>query len=282
MIENTLDPAHFAAAHHNTLGNRYADPRPYRFKHTRNDHSGGFALTGDFGDLEFVPPCLTIFRPDNHQMPFNGSLAIGTYCVPTAPGKVRPLAVVAHDPRRQGQGGTLAERALAVFMSPWTPAWLGHVLSSVVLHQDAGLLFFQSLNLREKLQQQNLEYHDVAFTPTSADLGVVAFRRWLRNYGQGGIPWPATAPPPPTRGLETDIFDMWQAHTVNCRYCLDAYRNIALATNLALASAGAAVLFLPEGPPRVGTALVALATAAALDFLKGLFTRYEFYHHQNH
>ena len=35
MVENTLDPAHFTTAHHNTLGNRYTDPAPFAFRTTR-------------------------------------------------------------------------------------------------------------------------------------------------------------------------------------------------------------------------------------------------------
>ena len=53
--------------------------------------------------------------------------------------QVRPLATVLVD-REASLGGTLAERALGVFFSPLTPAWLGHILSSVVLHQAAAAL----------------------------------------------------------------------------------------------------------------------------------------------
>eukprot|EP00592_Proboscia_alata_P005153 CAMPEP_0194381608 /NCGR_PEP_ID=MMETSP0174-20130528/54353_1 /TAXON_ID=216777 /ORGANISM="Proboscia alata, Strain PI-D3" /LENGTH=106 /DNA_ID=CAMNT_0039166123 /DNA_START=204 /DNA_END=524 /DNA_ORIENTATION=+ len=80
-------------------------------------------------------------------MPFQDNLILATYCVPTASGKVRPLATVL---RKKGSpwGSTLSERALAVFMGPiQTPAWFGHVASSVVLHQDAGLLYNQCITI---------------------------------------------------------------------------------------------------------------------------------------
>lgn len=150
MVENTLDPAHFCAAHHGTLGNRYTDPAPYAFGavHTLDDETGAFQVDGDFGQLEFVPPCLVKYSPNYAGMPFNGSLVLATYCVPTRPGWVRPLANVLVDSEAV-LGDTLAERALAIFMSGATPDWLGHILSSAVLHQDAGLLYKQYRNLRE-------------------------------------------------------------------------------------------------------------------------------------
>ena len=63
--------------------------------------------------------------------------------------QVRPLANVLLDDEAT-LGWTLAERALAVFINYPLPPWVGHVLSSVVLHQDAGLLYGQSRTLRAK------------------------------------------------------------------------------------------------------------------------------------
>lgn len=244
MVENTLDPAHFCAAHHGTLGNRYTDPQPYAFRTTRTlDTETGFEVDGDFGTLAFVPPCLVKYTPRYAGMPFNGSLVLATYCVPTRPGWVRPLANVLVD-RDAQLGDTLAERALGIFFSRWTPTWLGHVLSSIVLHQDAGLLYGQYRNLRERgyggtprppalapadgagapppAQQAvaapveaPVQYEQLVHCPTSVDLGVLTFRRWLRTRAGGGVPW-ACEDALPSRGSE-DVFDMWEAHTANCR-----------------------------------------------------------------
>jgi hypothetical protein len=66
---------------------RYSDPAPYTFALRRTlDTEMGFAVDGDLGRLEFHPPCLVTYTPDYAGMPFNGSLVIATYCVPTAPG----------------------------------------------------------------------------------------------------------------------------------------------------------------------------------------------------
>ena len=152
MVENTLDPAHFCSAHHGTLGNRYTDPQPYSMQITRKlSMMEGFEVNGDLGRLAFKPPCLVTYAPNYEGMPFDESLVIATYCVPTKPGWVRPLANVLYD-KEATLGYTLAERALAVYMGDLVqaPAWLGHILSSIVLHQDAGLLYHQSRNLRER------------------------------------------------------------------------------------------------------------------------------------
>ena len=74
------------------------------------------------------PPCLVKYVPDYAGMPFNGSLVLATYCVPTRPGWVRPLANVLHD-RDAVLGNTLSERALSIFMAGVLPTWLGHVAS---------------------------------------------------------------------------------------------------------------------------------------------------------
>jgi phenylpropionate dioxygenase-like ring-hydroxylating dioxygenase large terminal subunit len=98
MVENTLDPAHFCSAHHGTLGNRYTDPAPYEMRVTRSiSKEAGFAVDGDLGRVEFVPPCLVKYVPNYSAMPFNGALVIATYCVPIKPGWVRPLANVLLD-----------------------------------------------------------------------------------------------------------------------------------------------------------------------------------------
>eukprot|EP00930_Biecheleria_cincta_P064605 TRINITY_DN50206_c0_g1_i1.p1 TRINITY_DN50206_c0_g1~~TRINITY_DN50206_c0_g1_i1.p1 ORF type:complete len:244 (-),score=25.83 TRINITY_DN50206_c0_g1_i1:4-735(-) len=87
LAENCLDPAHFTAAHHGMIGNRYKDPAPYTYIMTEKislEH--GFALSGDLGKLEFRPPCLVKYHPNSKSMPFKEHIILATYCVPIAPG----------------------------------------------------------------------------------------------------------------------------------------------------------------------------------------------------
>jgi phenylpropionate dioxygenase-like ring-hydroxylating dioxygenase large terminal subunit len=298
MLENTLDPAHFTTAHHGTLGNRYTDPAPYSFETLRGvDAEEGFAVRGDFGRLEFKPPCLVKYIPDYPGMPFNGSLVLATYCVPTRPGWVRPLANVLND-RGYTSGGTLAERALQIFMAGTLPDWLGHQLSSIVLHQDAGLLYKQYRNLREAgynagysrlsgatsnpslTDGAGTPYEELVYTPTSVDKGVLIFRQWLRTRAGGGVPWACEDVIPP-RGTE-DIYDMWDAHTKHCTYCQAAYRRIQLGKYASIALLGLAVVALPEATEGRAPLAFALAlSAGSLQLLGQLFQRYEFSHADN-
>lgn len=281
MVENTLDPAHFCAAHHGTLGDRYADPRAYDFFMTESVTGAGFALDGDMGALEFVPPCLVKYAPDYAAMPFGGGLVLATYCVPTAPGRVRPLATVL---RREGLpvGSTLAERALFAFMGPLTPAWVGHLASSVVLHQDAGLLYGQFKNLKkagyDPTRPDSKRYSDVCFQPNAVDRGVASFRRWLVAEGGGG---PAFAgDPAPAAPAADDVYDMWDAHTKHCRYCLDAYGRLEMVRGAAAAAFIGGVA-LPDGPERAPAVLAAAAAGLGANWIMGLFRRYEFSHADN-
>eukprot|EP00929_Paragymnodinium_shiwhaense_P014230 TRINITY_DN12211_c0_g2_i2.p1 TRINITY_DN12211_c0_g2~~TRINITY_DN12211_c0_g2_i2.p1 ORF type:complete len:906 (-),score=170.12 TRINITY_DN12211_c0_g2_i2:209-2890(-) len=282
LIRELHDPeekAHFTAAHHNTLGNRYSDPREFYFPiFEKLDEEGSFAVQGDLGKLEFCHPCLTKYHPDWESMPFKGSLVVATYCVPTKPGWVRPLATVIQNTEVKTDL-TLATVALSLFMGP-VPNWLRHISSTIVLHQDSGLLYGQYWNYHQHgyrpREEDSTNYGQLVYCPTSADRAVLNFRTWLRNRAGGGVPWtcPDVLPPKDT----PDIYDMWKAHTKKCSYCQSAYSNLELLKFLCLAVFGAAVIFLPAGTERVVAAIASGAAAAALHSFTGLFKRYECSH----
>jgi len=295
MIENTLDPAHFCAAHHGTLGNRYEDPSAYDFKVVESlTIKEGFALDGDMGSLEFVPPCLVKYRPDYSAMPFEKNLLIATYCVPTKPGWVRPLATVLVRKPEDNDNNvpvTLSKRALDIFMGPFTPTWFGHIAASIVLHQDAGLLYLQYNNMKSlgyynkkpengSPKEKNMIYQDLCYTPNRVDKGIVTFRRWFDTMAGGDVPWASDNPVDNENNV--DIYDMWNAHTVNCEYCTTAYANLEIIRKGAYAISLAALLFLPyESTERAAVVLVAGGIGFGLEQFNQLFIRYEFHHHEN-
>lgn len=309
MVENTLDPAHFCAAHHGTLGNRYTDPKHYsqnviKPPSTNVTSNEPFVVQGDFGTLEFQPPCLVRYTPDNPSMPFGGKMIIATYCVPTRPGWVRPLATVLIQERPPfwwlQNNVKLSEYVLEVFMNPLTPAWLGHILSSIVLHQDAGLLYYQHRNFRRKgyLSQEassddnkKKTYHDLAFMPNEADKAVTMFRQWLQKASDGeGVTFDQTYEEDPTEKI--DIFDMWQAHTSQCKYCSEAYERLEIARKMAWVTFYGSILSSPVLATAADTQLdttinpwaslavgiASVSVAMALDNFNSLFRRYEFHH----
>lgn len=211
-------------------------------------------------------------------MPFKGTLVISTYCVPTRPGWVRPLAVVLQD-ADPNQEVTLAVRALSVFMGP-VPAWFQHVMAPIVLHQDCGLLYGQSRNLHERgyrpLQEGSVPFEKLVFCPTQVDRGVLTFRRWLRERGGEGIPWACTDELDPEGTV--DIYDTWHAHTKNCRCCQDAYRNLEAVKIACAAACVGTLVFLPQSPERLAACVAAAALAGALHVFNSLFVRYEIQH----
>mmetsp|Transcript_26367 Transcript_26367/g.47520 ORF Transcript_26367/g.47520 Transcript_26367/m.47520 type:complete len:450 (+) Transcript_26367:62-1411(+) len=282
LAENCLDPAHFCAAHHGIIGNRYKDPAPYEYKMTEPlDLEDGFALNGDLGKLEFRPPCLVKYHPNSQSMPFRGNIILATYCVPMSPGNFRVVAVVLQN-KAGISGGTIAERLLSLFNM--VPKWVGHMLTPVVVHQDSGLLYGTYRNLREKGYRPGLEgsakYGSLVYCPTAVDAGPMAFRRWMQLAG-GDVPW-ACEDVLPARGSE-DLFDVWEAHTKQCRYCMDAYNNLELLKYVS-AAVFCVTLLLMTGSERATLASLSAALAAALHLVtgpNGPFRRWDFAHHEN-
>jgi len=305
MVENTLDPAHFCAAHHGTLGNRYTDPKHYSQKVVQpipRDITSNepFVVEGDFGTLEFQPPCLVRYTPDNPSMPFGGKMTIATYCVPTRPGWVRPLATVITQDRPPfwwlQKDVKIAEVALEIFMNPLTPAWVGHILSSIVLHQDAGILYYQHRNFQRKgYLSQNAEdrksYRELSYMPNESDMGVAMFRQWLQKSSHGvGCTFDPSYRDDPTE--KVDIFDMWH-HTSQCKYCSDAYRRLERARKAAWVLFYVSILASPVLTTTVANAdttmtispwtslvvgIVSASIALVLEKFNGMFRRYEVCH----
>jgi len=275
--ENLMDPAHFCAAHHNTLGSRYKSPAPFQYgRRQKLGTDGGFRFEGDAGMIEFYPPCLVNYFPSTSGMPLNGKAFISTYAVPTAPGRVRFIATVLRDESPMDQ--TLATIVLSIFNS--APTWFQHVMSPIVLHQDSGILYSQSRNLREKgyrpRHNGSTDIKQLYYCPSPVDRGIMSFHAWLRLRGGGGPNWACEDTLHP-RGTE-DIFDIWDAHTTNCQHCMKAYRNLEMLKYLSAAIFCAAFFFLPFGGERTTIAVLSLVLAVGLHAFNSLFTRYETSH----
>lgn len=283
LVENCLDPAHFCAAHHGTVGNRYRDPGVHKYRVTEKvDLEGGFACSGDLGELEFRPPCLVKYHPHSQSMPFEGNLILATYCVPTAPGRFRVLAVVAKN-NDLSFGETVAGRLLTLM--DLVPKWLQHLLTPVVVAQDCGLLYGQYRNLRGRGyrpgREGSLDFERLVYCPNSVDAGPLAFRRWLRRAG-GDVPW-ACEDLLPARGTE-DVYELWSHHTRHCRYCTAAHANLEVAKCACAAVACLALVALPPGLLRGLVAICAGVLAAGLHALtgpNGPFGRFEHSHADN-
>jgi hypothetical protein len=105
------------------------------------------------------------------------------------------------------------------------PIWLGHVLASLFLHQDAVFLHYQEKALAKQGKDRWL---DAVFTPNPQDKMVIAFRQWLKQRAGGGIPWDSGCSPdlPPAERDKQKLFDVWTTHTQECKVCQDALKTI--------------------------------------------------------
>ena len=105
------------------------------------------------------------------------------------------------------------------------PTWLGHVLASLFLHQDAVFLHRQEKILARGGKGKWL---DAVYTPNPQDKMTIAFRQWLEKRAGGGIPWAleCSSDLPPIEQDKQKLFDVWTTHTQHCRVCQNALKNI--------------------------------------------------------
>ncbi|EKX51208.1 hypothetical protein GUITHDRAFT_159336 [Guillardia theta CCMP2712] len=274
FMENVLDPAHVTVSHHGIVGNRYTSPSFFRMQTTRNATAqGGFAHSitfdkspplGEGSDTvqEFLPPSMVRIKS---RFPNGCQSLLALYATPTKPGYVRHIGCQV---LVKGEDGALAP-GLGFFALPM-PKWLNHVLASLFLHQDMVLLHHQEKILADA-GYRNMQ-----------DKGVTFFRNWLRVFANGGVPWKAegTSSMPPREFDKRKLFDVYNAHTKNCKVCQDAVQNLKLARGLFVGLSLASVA-LSHGVVALSSSLSCALVALALHKLIGLFYVYEFEHANN-
>eukprot|EP00253_Pinus_taeda_P032269 PITA_32269 len=121
----------------------------------------------------------------------------------------------------------------------------------------------------------NRDYTTLTFTPTQADRFVLAFRNWLRRYGNGQPEWigPNTSgqPLPSTVLSKREMLDRYEQHTLKCSSCKKAHQAFQ---QLQIFLLGATVVFAASAgiPPdmklRVILAGAAVVTAGVAYLLK--------------
>jgi phenylpropionate dioxygenase-like ring-hydroxylating dioxygenase large terminal subunit len=149
-----------------------------------------------------------------------GKLILALYASPTRPGWCRHIGCQVFVKNEAGK----TPKGLGFFGLPM-PAWLGHVLASLFLHQDAVFLHYQEKTLAKRGKDKWL---DAVYTPNPQDKMVIAFRQWLEKRAGGGIPWDSgcNSEPPSAERDKQKLFDVWATHTQHCQVCRDALKNI--------------------------------------------------------
>jgi phenylpropionate dioxygenase-like ring-hydroxylating dioxygenase large terminal subunit len=238
FMENVSDPAHVPVSHHGIMGSRYTDAKYYdmvRVKPISTQEGFSFGITGI--TTSGVQETIHDFQPPCHmrivsELDKGGKFILALYAVPTRPGWCRTIGCQVLVKDEEGK----RPKGLAFFGLPM-PEWLGHVLSSLFVHQDLVFLHYQEQILAKQPQGKWL---DAVYTPNPQDKMVITFRQWLEKRAGGGIPWAAECDPqlPPPEYDKRKLFDVWETHTKHCQVCQDALKNINRLTILAYVMAG--------------------------------------------
>lgn len=309
FMENVADPAHVPVSHHGIVGDRYNDAKYYdmlRVREMSTQEGIAFEITPTGPTVEraihdFQPPCLMRIATTFTD---GGQLILALYATPTRPGWCRHIGCQVLVKNEAGK----TPKGLGFFALPM-PVWLGHVLASLFLHQDAVFLHYQEKAIAHRGPKQWL---DAVFTPNPQDKMVIAIRQWLAKRAGGGIPWASGCDSdlPPAERNKQVLFDVWSTHTQHCRFCQDALKRIQRLTVLAYLAAAVCLvlgiivdaravvlktaltsadhwhlLFMMLPPPSfwvaIAGAILLAGTGYWLKKLSRLFYIYEFEHADN-
>lgn len=225
FMENVADPAHVPVSHHGIMGSRYEDARYYdliRVGEMSTQDGVAYATTPTPPTIasaihDFKPPCLMKIVSTYTD---GGQLMLVLYATPTRPGWCRHIGCQVLVKNQAGK----VPKGFAFFALPM-PAWLGHILASLFLHQDMVFLHYQEKILAKRNPDRWL---DAVFTPNPQDKMVIALRQWFKNRAGGTIPWAAGCPPalPPAETDKRQLFDVWTTHTKHCHACQLALKTI--------------------------------------------------------
>ncbi|MEB3232159.1 MAG: Rieske 2Fe-2S domain-containing protein [Leptolyngbyaceae bacterium] len=243
FMENVADPGHVVVSHHGLMGSRYSasyyDMPKVRELSTHEGFAFGVqsqssASTASIHD--FQPPCLMKISTTWED---GGQLILVLYATPTRPGWCRHIGCQVLIKNEAGK----TPPGLGFFAWPM-PAWVGHILASLFLHQDLVFLHYQERLLGPGGGDRWLQQ---TYTPNPQDKMVVTLRQWLKYRAGGGVAWDGNCDPtlPPPEYDKDKLFDVWSTHTKNCQPCRRALRRLdqvtVLVFGLAIACFGAGI-----------------------------------------
>ncbi|WP_096588989.1 Rieske 2Fe-2S domain-containing protein [Calothrix sp. NIES-2098] len=263
FMENVADPAHVPVSHHGIVGDRYKDAKYYDMpciKQISTQEGFAFEITPTAPTIkqaihDFQPPCHMKIVSTSVD---GGKLILALYATPTRPGWCRHIGCQVLVKNESGK----IPKGLGIFGLPM-PTWLGHVLSSLFLHQDLVFLHYQQKILAKR---QNNRWLDAVYTPNPQDKMVITFRQWLEKKAGGSIPW-AGGESSNLSAAELDkqkLFDVWTTHTQHCSVCQDALKNIK---RLYVLAYGLAAIFLCVGVIIDARAIAVKAALASVNHL---------------
>eukprot|EP00590_Aulacoseira_subarctica_P004220 CAMPEP_0172430208 /NCGR_PEP_ID=MMETSP1064-20121228/53576_1 /TAXON_ID=202472 /ORGANISM="Aulacoseira subarctica , Strain CCAP 1002/5" /LENGTH=516 /DNA_ID=CAMNT_0013176115 /DNA_START=89 /DNA_END=1636 /DNA_ORIENTATION=- len=234
LVENFFCPAHIPFAHHGLQGVRNdGSPIPMNviannFTTVEVEYQDRIRNKTRNGILSFARPSYYHFRLKDLENKIRKTPALQIYCVPI----------------RAGQSRVLFQNAF----SKRIPTWLVHAASNRFLNTDTWLHNAER-RMRIRQDNSNITTRSTYTSPTSSDLGVLAFRNWWSTYGMSLAPphsfGPATTEQLPSRSLtRSEQIDPWVHHTKHCASCRKALKLWKRSEKLSLAFSFASVAFL--------------------------------------
>jgi hypothetical protein len=139
----------------------------------------------------FIPPCTTVF-----QGPFLSGIL---YFCPSKPGETNTIAHFALSRPKTDPGKLSLKQRIVAFVNKKTPAsYMSYVADWIHFMQwtsdpiwrfaSQDRVIMQGQDLRKLLsanpQSQQNNWDDLV--PTTSDVGVSVFQKWMRRYGRGG------------------------------------------------------------------------------------------------
>ncbi|KAF2937264.1 pheophorbide a oxygenase, chloroplastic-like [Oryza sativa Japonica Group] len=228
LMENVSDPSHIEFAHHKVTGRRdRARPLPFKM-----ESSGAWGYSGSNSgnpriSATFVAPCYALNKIEiDTKLPIFGDqkwvIWICSFNIPMAPGKTRSIVCSARNFFQFSMPGKAWWQLV--------PRWYEHWTSNLVYDGDMIVLqgqekIFLSAS-KESSADINQQYTKITFTPTQADRFVLAFRAWLRKFGNSQPDWfgnPSQEVLPSTVLSKREMLDRYEQHTLKCSSCKGAY-----------------------------------------------------------
>ncbi|KAL5995200.1 hypothetical protein ACLOJK_025258 [Asimina triloba] len=228
LMENVSDPSHIDFAHHKVTGRRdRAKPLPFKV-----ESSGLWGFEGsNTGNprisAKFIAPCYYINKIEiDTKLPVVGEqkwkIWICSFNIPMAPGKTRSIVCSARNFFRFSMPGPAWWQLV--------PRWHEHWTSNKVYDGDMIVLQGQEKIFLSKSMESsadiNQQYTKITFTPTQADRFVLAFRTWLRRFGNNQPEWFGSAShqfSPSAVLSKRQMLDRYEQHTLKCSSCKGAY-----------------------------------------------------------
>lgn len=298
FLENLTDPAHVPQSHHGVVGDRNADQQM-----TIKLGADGVSKTGFEAfvespamsyKIEYLPPSLVKYH-------FPGAYML-LYGTPTAKGWSRIVMSFI------GPKSSNRTRPPTPALPPLLNWFIDNVLEKVPALQHAfnrnpivdGDSYF--MHYAERVLYDRGDHSSWSrqyYMPATADVAVMAWRKWIDKFGSNLPTLPQSAADLPPLLPREQVFDRYNQHTKHCPHCSAALRNTEIAAAVAAVigsvAAGAAVVSAVQSlmggaaavgggfaAGAVGFAVAAAAVVAGLLKLRRLFIFEDYVHADQH